>query len=106
MAAITANTDFTVLPNGDDLRVAYATGATAGDVAIDSTFGVAAGTILQQVVAVTLSGVLVKSAKDLSSEFTSPVAAANTINNTGGTSTAGAIVQVLFRKYSLRELQH
>lgn len=107
MAAVTAQKDWTVFPNGTDSRLAIAKGAAAGDVAVDSSFGIAAGTILEQVSYVVLAtNAVVTTAKDLSSEFTSPVATDNTINNTGGTSTAGGIVFIKFRNKSLNTLQY
>jgi hypothetical protein len=100
----TDNKEFTKIPNGDDCRLAFVPGGSAGALTVDSSFGIAAGTVLEQVIKLVLSGVLVKSATDLSSEFVSPVVTANQIDNTSGTTTAGSIVVVKYRKYSLVDL--
>lgn len=78
----------TRFPGGVALHQFIGAGAAAGDVTVTGV--IKTRDTLQQVAALVLSGVLVKSFADYTNEFT--LSADNTINNTGGTSTAGAIV--------------
>ena len=89
--------NFTVFPNGINSREAWFGGGAAGDHTVDSSFGVAVGDVVQQVVAlwVDADGTF-STALDLTSEFTSPVAAANTLSNAAGTATTDALVHVIF----------
>jgi hypothetical protein len=72
-------------------------GAAAGAVAVTGV--ILARDSLVQVLAYTLSGVLLKDCNDYTNEFS--ITADNTVNNTGGTSTAGKIVDVTVARKSL-----
>lgn len=87
---------------GMGLKIAVVNGASAGNVTVT---GITTDDILEQVYAAAYtinSGTpadddpidLTSSAGNLTSEFS--ISAANTINNTGGTTTAGNVVTVLY----------
>jgi adhesin HecA-like repeat protein len=73
----------------DAVRQAVAAGAAAGNITVT---GVKATDRLVSVLFADGAGVAVEDIVDLTSEFT--ITAADTINNTGGTSTAGGSVVV------------
>lgn len=82
------------LPNGLAQWLAFARGAAAG--ALTTTGGIAVGDRILQVLVLELSGALLKSASDLTSEFS--ITGTDAVTNTGGTSTAGKIVFFTFSK--------
>jgi hypothetical protein len=82
------STLLTQFPNGVGQFIGLAPGGAAGNLTV--TGGVKAGDRILQAMYVLLSGVFIKTLTDLTSEFTAT--AANTINNTGGTSTQTGFV--------------
>lgn len=67
-------------------------GGAAGD---HTVTGIATGDVITQILYFAGAGSDVTNVSDLTGEFT--ISAANTINNTGGTSTAGGKIQVLYQ---------
>lgn len=88
----------TSFPNGVNTKFGIGAGGAAGNHTI--TGGIEANDAIIQVLRVSLvtgaSVVAFSSAADLTSEFTDPCASANTISNSGGTSTSNAILVCLF----------
>lgn len=79
----------TRFPGGVGQFTFFAVGGAAGDL---TATGVKVGDKILLVQALTLSAGAPSAVADLTSEFA--ITAANTVNNTGGTSTAGAFVAV------------
>ena len=88
--------DATYFPNGVAQETIFAVGAAAGDVTVAAA-DVGDRVIRVQSLVWDVDGGAV-SATDLTSEFNSEVTTANTINNTGGTSTADAFLAVTLAK--------
>jgi len=88
----------TSFPNGVNTKIGICNGGSAGDHTL--TGGIEANDAIMQVLRLTLiagaSTTTLSSAADLTSEFTDPCASANTISNSGGTATTGAILVCLF----------
>lgn len=93
----------TVFPGGTAQKTAVLNGGSAGDHTVASSFGLEAGDLIQQVYYYALSGVLISTQADITSEFTRVCAAANTVSNTGGTDTTGALLHVVFVDVDARE---
>lgn len=82
----------TKFPNGVGQMIGVGIGAGAGNVTVA---GVSVGDKLLKVIAVGFTtSAVVNAVTDLTTQFT--ITAANTINNTGGTSTADKTVLVLY----------
>ena len=88
MAAGLPNEVVTRIPKGVGQFQFIGKGAAAGDVTVKGV--VKARDTLVQVTVLTLSGVLVKAFDDYTGEFS--IKSNDTINNTGGTTSAGSIV--------------
>ena len=84
----------TVFLNGINVKDAVVAGGSAGDLTLDSSYGLAADDVLAQVYYVELSGAVVAASADVTSEFS--ITGANTINNTGGTDLSDTVVHVKF----------
>lgn len=93
----------TVFPNGTGLKSAWCAGGEPGDHTIDSSFGVEEGDLVQQAVRIELSGALLKTATDLTSEFTRVVASDDTVSNSGGTDTTNCLLYFLFQDVDAAE---
>lgn len=88
----------TCFPNGTNLKIGVGAGGTAGNHTISG--GIEDGDAIQQVLRVTLSSDEYSSGADLTSEFTDPCASDNTISNSGGTNTTGALLVCIFADVS------
>jgi len=86
----------TVYSNGLNIRRAVFSGGTAGDHAVGASYGLEVGDVIEQVIAVELSGGLLVSSANLTAEFTSPVEVADQVSNTGGTDTTGMVLWLFF----------
>jgi hypothetical protein len=97
MAAGLPNEKVTRFPYGVGQYLFHGTGAAAGNVVVTGV--IKARDTLVQVLAYTLSGVLLKDSNDYTGEFT--ISADNQLNNTGGTSSAGKILDVIVARKDL-----
>jgi len=87
----------TVYPNGVNIKRARTAGGAAGSHTIDSSFGMEVGDVIHQVESTTWGSLgTMTTTVDLTSEFTSVCATANTFVNTGGTDTTDAVLTVVF----------
>ena len=88
----------TGFPNGTNLKIGICGGGSPGDHTLSG--GIEDGDAIQQVLRVTLetgaTTVEFSSAADLTSEFTDPCASDDTISNSGGTNTTGALLVCIF----------
>ena len=89
-----ASTFLTKYPNGVAQFTGYAIGGAAG--ALTVVGGIAVGDRILQANFITLSGVLLKSCVDLTSEFS--ITGSNAVTNVGGTATSAGYVQFTFAK--------
>ena len=86
----------TVFSNGTNRKMFVVAGGTAGSFTAPTSVGLAAGDTIDQVLKIKTPGAALTSCVDLTSEFTNPVAAANTVSNAAGTNTTGCFLYVFF----------
>jgi hypothetical protein len=84
----------TSFPNGTGIKIGVCAGGTAGDHTLVG--GIEENDAIQQVLRITLSSDELSSAAVLTSEFTDPCESDDTISNSGGTNTTGAILVCIF----------
>lgn len=84
----------TGFPNGTSTKIAIGAGGAAGDHTVIG--GIEEGDAIHQVLRITLSSDEYSSGADLTSEFTDPCDSDDTISNSGGTDTTGALLVCIF----------
>lgn len=89
----------TGFPNGTTIKIAVGNGGSAGDHTVVG--GIEANDAIQQVLRISLTTgattvTTISSSADLTSEFTDPCASDDTISNSGGTNTTGALIVCIY----------